>query len=140
MAHHTPAASQSSCQPGNWRHFKGGTMKALLATLMFAVVLAPLASAAQKPAAKAMKASGTVVSASDTSLVITSSKTKKESTFVLNADTKKQGNLTAGAKVAVSYTMSGKDMVASSVTASGGAATTASTSSGAKTKSKKPAN
>ena len=117
-------------------------MKALLATLMFAVVLAPLASAAQKSAAKpakAMKASGTVVSASDTSLVITSGKTKKESTFVLNADTKKQGNLTAGAKATVEYTMSGKDMVATMVTASGGTATTASTSTGAK-KSKKAAN
>ena len=107
-------------------------MKSLLFGLMFAVALAPFASAAQKPA-KSMKATGTIVSATDTSLVI-SSASKKESTFVLNADTKKDGSMTPGNKVTVTYKKNGMDMVATRVKASG-AATTASTS----TPSTKPA-
>jgi hypothetical protein len=110
-------------------------MKAFLLTVMFAVALAPFASAAQKPAAKAMKATGTIVSATDTSLVV-SDATKKESTYVLNADTKKTGAMTAGAKVTVSYKMDGKDMVATSVKATGGA-TAASTGSAKKSSKKK---
>ena len=106
-------------------------MKALFLTLVFAVALVPFAKAADK-SAKAMKATGTIVSASDTSLVITDA-ANKQSTFVLNADTKKDGAMTAGAKVSVSYKMSGKDMVATSVKASAGAAA-ASTSTSKKKK------
>jgi Ni/Co efflux regulator RcnB len=112
-------------------------MKSLLTTLMFAVVLSPLAVAAQKPA-KQMKATGTVVSATDTSMVVTSGKTKKETTYTLNADTKKTGTLSPGAKVTVEYKMSGKDRIATMVAASEPAApTTASRSSGTKPASKK---
>ena len=94
-------------------------MKAFLFTVMFAVALAPFALGAQgasKSSAKAMKASGTIVSATDSSLVV-SDASKKESTFVLNADTKKDGAMTPGAKVSVSYKMDGKDMVATAITA-----------------------
>jgi hypothetical protein len=101
-------------------------MKAFLLTLMFAVVLAPFAKAADKPA-KAMKATGTIVSATDTSLVV-SDASSKQTTFVLNADTKKDGAMTAGAKVSVSYKMSGKDMVATSVKATAAAAAPTGTS------------
>jgi len=112
-------------------------MKALLTTLMFAVVLAPFAAAAQKPAAKERKATGTIVSATDTSLVVSSGKTKRETTYVLNADTKKTGTLTAGAKATVEYKMSGKERVATSVEAAeAAAAMTAATPSGAKTGAK----
>ncbi len=119
---------------------QGGKMKALLLSLMFAVALAPLASAQttkKSSAAKTMKATGTIVSATDTSLVI-SDASKKESTFVLNADTKKDGAMTAGAKASVTYKMDGKDMVATSVKATGGA-TAASTSAAPKSSSKKKA-
>ena len=112
-------------------------MKSLLLTLMFAVVLAPFASA-QKSAGKSLKATGTIVSATDTNLVISSS-TKKESTFVLNADTKKDGAIAPGEKVSVSYKMEGKDMVATSVKASGGGATSASTGGATKPATKKKA-
>jgi len=114
-------------------------MKALLTTLMFAVVLAPFAAAAQKPAAKEMKATGTIVSATDTSLVVSSGKTKKETSYVLNADTKKTGAMMAGAKVTVEYKVSGKERVATSVEAAeAAAAMTAATPSGTK-KAAKPA-
>src|SRR5262245_34856287 len=98
-------------------------MKSLLFGLILAVALASFASAAPK-AAKSMKATGTVVSASDTSLVI-SSASKKESTFVLNADTKKDAALTPGEKVTVRYKMEGKDKLATDVKASGGTSTAA---------------
>ena len=120
-------------------------MKALLTTLMFAVVLVPFAAAAQKSAAKSaakeMKATGTIVSATDTSLVVSSAKSKKETTYVLNADTQKMGTLTPGAKATIAYKMSGKERVATSVEASeAAAATPAATTSGAKkaAKSKTP--
>jgi len=59
--------------------------------------------------------SGVVKTSSDTSLVIT--KSGKDHTFVVNASTKKDGDIATGAKVTVAYTMEGKDMVATSVKA-----------------------
>ena len=73
------------------------------------------AAAATKPAAVSNHTtSGTVKSASDTSLVI--SKGGKDQTFVVNASTEKKGAVDTGAKVTVHYTMSGKDMVATAIT------------------------
>ena len=113
-------------------------MKVLLTTLMFAVLLAPVAGAAQKPAAagKASKATGTVVSATDTSLVISSGKSK-QATYVLNATTKRDGTIAPGAKVTVQYHMEGTSRVASAVSASGSGMTAAST--GAKPAAKRGA-
>jgi predicted lysophospholipase L1 biosynthesis ABC-type transport system permease subunit len=104
--------------------------------LLFAVALVPYAGAQTKSAAKSRKATGTIISATDTNLVI-SSASKKESTFVLNADTKKTGAMTPGEKVSVTYKMDGKDMVATSVKASAGSATTASAGGAAKSTTKK---
>ena len=73
-------------------------------------------SAAKKaPAVASHTTSGTVKSASDTSLVVT--KGGKDETFALNATTKKTGDIATGSKVTVAYTMDGKDMVATSVKA-----------------------
>ena len=63
--------------------------------------------------------SGTVKSSSDSQLVIAkgSGKNEKDETFTVNASTKKDGDVTTGAKVTVAYTMDGKDMVATSIKA-----------------------
>ena len=117
-------------------------MKALLTTLALAVVLTPFAGAAQTASSTSTKsaksgaaktATGTIVSATDTSLVISGGKSAKQSTYVLNSSTKKTGDMTAGTKVTVHYKMSGSDMVATSVTASSG---TAAASTGATSKKK----
>ncbi len=72
-------------------------------------------TAAKKPAAVShLTTSGTVKSASDSSLVI--SKAGKDKTFVVNASTEKKGAVETGAKVAVHYTMDGKNMVATAIT------------------------
>jgi hypothetical protein len=108
-------------------------MKTLLTTLTLAILLAPFASAA-KPAGKAMKSSGTVVSATDTNLVVTSGKAKKQITYLLNAETQKPDTLAPGSKVTIEYKMNGKERVATMIQeATGGAApVAASTSSGTK--------
>lgn len=69
--------------------------------------------------AKAQKVSGTVSSASDTSLVVShgAGASKTEDTFVLNPSTKKEGALENGAKVTVHYKMEGNDKVATVVKA-----------------------
>ena len=73
------------------------------------------AAASTKPAAVSHHTtSGTVKSASDTSLVIT--KGGKDETFVVNATTEKKGAVETGAHVSVHYTMSGKEMVATAIT------------------------
>jgi len=72
-----------------------------------------------KPA-KPGKFSGTISSVTASSLVVTkgSGATKKDETFVLNAQTKKEGNLQTGGKAAVQYKLEGTDKVATSVKAS----------------------
>ena len=71
-------------------------------------------------AAKPGKFSGTISSVSDSSLVVTkgSGATKKDETFVLNAQTKKEGNLQNGGKATVQYKVDGSNKVATSVKAS----------------------
>ena len=58
--------------------------------------------------------SGTVKSASDTSLVMT--KGGKDETFVVNGSTEKKGAHRTGAHVTVHYTVDGKDMIATAIT------------------------
>jgi Rieske Fe-S protein len=98
--------------------------KAAILAVALAVPVAAFAQAApaKKAAAPAKKTtvathttSGTVKSASDTQLVVT--KGSKDETFTVNATTKKDGDIAAGAKVTVAYTMDGKDMVATSIKA-----------------------
>ena len=73
------------------------------------------AAATAKPAAVSHHTtSGTVKSASDTSLVV--SKGGKDETFVVNASTEKKGDVAPGAKVSVHYTVSGKEMIATAIT------------------------
>src|SRR5262245_40958159 len=92
--------------------------KAAVLAMALAVPVAAFAQAA--PAAKKSSGkkehaaavashttSGTVKSVSDSSLVIEhgSGKAAKEETFAVNASTKKTGDVAAGAKVTVAYTM-----------------------------------
>jgi hypothetical protein len=72
-----------------------------------------------KPA-KPGKFSGTISSVSDSSLVVSqgSGAAKKDETFVLNAQTKKEGNLQTGGKATVQYKVDGSNKVATSVKAS----------------------
>ncbi len=68
--------------------------------------------------------SGAVKSISDSSLVITkgSGKNAKDETFVVNATTKKDGDIAAGTKVTVAYTTEGTTMTATSIKAAKAAA------------------
>ena len=101
------------------------TKAAVLAVALAVPVAAFAAQAdAKKPAKKEHAAatmshttSGTVKSSSDTSLVITkgSGKAAKDETFTVNASTKKDGDIAAGEKVTVAYTVEGKDWVATSI-------------------------
>jgi hypothetical protein len=68
-------------------------------------------------AAKPGKVSGTISSVTDSSLVVTKAGGATE-TFVLNAQTKKEGNLQNGGKATVQYKLEGTDKVATSVKAS----------------------
>jgi len=73
------------------------------------------AAASAKPAAVSNHTtSGTVKSASDTSLVI--SKGGKDETFIVTSSTEKKGDVAPGAKVSVHYTVSGKEMTATAIT------------------------
>ena len=101
--------------------FKAAALVAMLALAgsAFAAQTAPAmakkAAAPAKPAAVSNHTtSGTVKSASDSSLVI--SKGGKDQTFVVNATTEKKGAVEPGAKVSVHYTVSGKDWVATAIT------------------------
>jgi hypothetical protein len=77
------------------------------------------ASAKKAPAVMSHTTSGTVKSSSDTSLVITkgAGKNAKDETFVVNASTKKTGDVKEGAKVTVAYTTEGTTMTATSIKA-----------------------
>lgn len=68
-------------------------------------------------AAKPGKVSGTISSVTDSSLVVAKAGGATE-TFVLNAQTKKEGNLQNGGKATVQYKLEGTDKVATSVKAS----------------------
>ncbi len=108
--------------------------KAAILAVALAVPMAAFAQAgagaapAQKKAAAATKkaptvanrtTSGTVKSSSDTELVITkgAGKAAKDETFVVNASTKKTGDIATGAKVTVAYTSEGSTMTATSIKA-----------------------
>ncbi|MGA2261495.1 MAG: hypothetical protein ABSH28_08665 [Acidobacteriota bacterium] len=71
------------------------------------------------PAPKVMTATGVIKSADAASLVITHkvSGTDTDMTFVLNADTKKTGDMTPGAKATVHYKVDGSTNTATAVTA-----------------------
>jgi len=80
------------------------------------------ATSAAKQATKAKPAkpgkfSGTISSVSDSSLVVAKAGGATE-TFVLNAQTKKEGNLQNGGKATVQYKVDGSNKVATSVKAS----------------------
>lgn len=60
-------------------------------------------AAKAKPAVR-HQATGEVVSVSDTSLTITQARTKKELTFNITSDTKKEGEIAQGKRVRVYYT------------------------------------
>jgi hypothetical protein len=68
-------------------------------------------------AAKPGKFSGTISSVSDSSLVVAKAGGATE-TFVLNAQTKKEGNLQTGGKATVQYKVDGSTKLATSVKAS----------------------
>jgi len=98
-------------------------MRILTATAIVAMLAAvPAAAFAQAakaaPAAKTASmashtTSGTVKSATDSSLVI--SKGGKDQTFAVSASTEKKGTVETGAHVTVHYTMDGKNMVATAI-------------------------
>jgi hypothetical protein len=77
----------------------------------------PASAQPAKPAAAAMTATGTVVSSTATSLVISVKGKEKaeELTFVLQPATVKEGELAAGAKVHVEYKSEAGQNVATSV-------------------------
>jgi hypothetical protein len=117
----------------------------LFATAAMAAMLGPVAFAAQKPAAKSTPAAapspatvasaqtpakpvsmgkmhnlnGRIISITDTTLVVSHGRQKKESTFMLNPDTKREGTLTAGEMVKVEYRTQGKENIASLVQVQG---------------------
>ncbi len=97
-------------------------MKALLTTLTFALLMAPFAGAAQQTS-KGLKVTGIIVSATATSLVL-SSANAEQTTYVLNSDTMIGKRLTnmmnPGTKVTVSYHMLNGTRVASAVTMAAG--------------------
>ncbi len=74
---------------------------------------APATAPAKHSTVASHTTSGTVKSASDSSLVIT--KGGKDQTFTLNSTTEKTGTIANGAHVTVHYTMDGKNMVATAV-------------------------
>jgi hypothetical protein len=73
------------------------------------------AASTKTPAVSTHTTSGVVKSASDSALVI--SHGGKDETFVVNASTEKKGTVEPGAKVAVHYTVDGKNWVATAITA-----------------------
>ena len=101
------------------RNLKAAAIVAMLAMVPAGAFAAQAAKkTAPAPAAKhstvaSHTTSGTVKSASDSSLVIT--KGGKDETFTLNSTTEKTGTIANGAHVTVHYTMDGKNMVATAV-------------------------
>jgi hypothetical protein len=106
------------------------SMKKVLVVIIGLCLLLSVAAFAQTkqapkkvatPAAKVITATGTIKSADATSLVITHKVSGKDTdmTFVLNADTKKDGDakLTSGDKVTVHYKVDGSQNIATAVTA-----------------------
>ncbi len=61
------------------------------------------------------QATGEVTSVSDTSLTITQARTKKELTFSITPDTKKQGEIAQGKRVRVYYTEANGQLTATSI-------------------------
>jgi hypothetical protein len=105
------------------------TMRALLIASIFALSLAPLAGAVREKAAsastaKVARATGTIVSVTDTSLVV-SSANGKQTTYVLNSDTKigarLRNKMNPGTKVTVRYHIVNGPRVASWVILAAGA-------------------
>ena len=90
---------------------------AAIVAMLAAVPAAAFAQSTKTPAKAASVAShttsGTVKSATDSSLVI--SKGGKDQTFAVSASTEKKGAVETGAHVTVHYTMEGKNMVATAI-------------------------
>ena len=115
--------------------------KTLFTTMAMAALLGPVAFSAQKPSSSSSSgtasakpaatasarssarlsamhaAHGKIVSINDNSLVasIGRGKDAKDTTFMLNADTKREGNPTAGEMVKIEYHEQGTDKVATLV-------------------------
>jgi hypothetical protein len=76
------------------------------------------AAPAKSAAAPTHATRGTVKSVDDSSLVITRpGKKDGDMTFVVNASTKKEGNIAAGESVSVRYTQEGSTYTAAAITA-----------------------
>jgi hypothetical protein len=91
----------------------------LMALAAFAQATKTKAPQAPKPKAPVTKsASGTISTVSDTALVITHKVKGKDeqTTFVLNAQTRKTGDLAVGAHAMVHYTVENNQNIATSVT------------------------
>jgi hypothetical protein len=93
----------------------------LLVALLLVGTIVVWAAQAQEPSkavpakeAKAKKVAGTIDSFTETNLVLTHGMAgmKKQATFVLTPETKKEGTLKAGAKATVEYLVKGKEKVA----------------------------
>lgn len=102
-------------------------MKKILVVMIGLCLLLSVAAFAQTtpakkvvtPAAKVIQASGVIKSADASSLVVTHKVDGKDTdtTFVLNADTVKHGDMTPGAKVTVHYKVDGSQNIATDVKA-----------------------
>jgi hypothetical protein len=86
---------------------------------VFAQGSTPKKGAAATKSVASHTTAGSVKSISDTSLVITkgTGAKAKDETFVVNASTKKDGDIAAGTKVTVAYTTEGTTMTATSIKA-----------------------
>src|SRR5512135_682719 len=90
---------------------------AVMAGLLLVMAVAAFAQTAKAKAPKTLEAKGTVVSVDDNSLVLDHKVQGKDTktTFVLNADTKKEGKLAPKGKATVHYKVEGGQNIATMV-------------------------
>lgn len=98
-------------------------MKKAIALLTAVFLLAAVAASAQAPKAKTTTASatGTITSIDEGKLVLSHKVKGKDetTTFILNADTKKEGDLKTGARVTVHYKVENNQNIATQVRVTG---------------------
>ncbi len=92
-------------------------MKRAATALLLGILLISASFAAQKKEPKEAKASGTIASFTDTSVVLSTGRMgqKKETTFVLNPESKREGTLATGKRATVQYHMQGGEKIATLV-------------------------
>ena len=82
--------------------------------------MASSSSTSAKPAmAKTHTMRGQIVSVTNDSLVLSSGKQKTQNTFVLNMDTKREGNLNSGEMARIEYRTQGAEKIATLVQVQG---------------------